>query len=125
SKLIKSGYDVWLGNYRGTSYGRNHTYMSPNTRQFWKFSFDDLYQYDVPATIDYVLGVTGQSKLNWVGFSLGNTGLIGALSLFPKYNDKINAAVAMAPAVYFGDTKSPLVRLVTPIQRAYEVCTDT
>ncbi|CAG7820114.1 unnamed protein product, partial [Allacma fusca] len=37
SKLSEAGYDVWLGNFRGTTYGRNHTSLSPDNGRFWKF----------------------------------------------------------------------------------------
>lgn len=32
----KKGYDVWLGNHRGTKYARNHKDLDPNKdRDFW------------------------------------------------------------------------------------------
>ena len=39
--LAKRGFDVWLGNFRGNTYSRNHTTFSPDEPSFWKFSFDN------------------------------------------------------------------------------------
>lgn len=36
-QLADEGYDVWLGNYRGTTYGRRHVKLSPNNKQFWDY----------------------------------------------------------------------------------------
>jgi lysosomal acid lipase/cholesteryl ester hydrolase len=38
--------------------------------------------YDVPAVIDYVLGVTGQEQLQWVGHSMGTTMFFIGKSLY-------------------------------------------
>ena len=34
--FAKLGYDVWLGNHRGTKYARKHETLNPNSdREYW------------------------------------------------------------------------------------------
>lgn len=38
--FANKGYDVWLGNHRGTKYARNHETLDPNKdAEYWQFSF--------------------------------------------------------------------------------------
>jgi len=42
--LAKAGYDVWLGNNRGTLYSRKNTHINPDTdpEDFFTYSFFEL-----------------------------------------------------------------------------------
>ncbi|CAJ0924039.1 unnamed protein product, partial [Mesorhabditis belari] len=35
-----AGYDVWLGNVRGNTYGKKHKTLNPKSEKFWEFSKD-------------------------------------------------------------------------------------
>ena len=35
--LAENGYDVWMGNNRGSKYGLNHTHLSPYEREFYRY----------------------------------------------------------------------------------------
>ena len=39
--LAKRGFDVWMGNVRGSRYSKNHTIFSTSDPEFWKFNFDN------------------------------------------------------------------------------------
>ena len=47
----KAGYDVWIGNNRGSKYSRGHDTLDPNRdfKAFFDYSFFELGLYDAPA----------------------------------------------------------------------------
>lgn len=47
--LHDAGFDVWLGNVRGSTWGLRHRRLTPRDEAFWRFSWDDMAQQDVPA----------------------------------------------------------------------------
>jgi lysosomal acid lipase/cholesteryl ester hydrolase len=56
-KLVRAGFDVWLGNQRGTKHSLypGHERLSPwSDKQFWEFSWNEFGYYDAPAFVDYV-----------------------------------------------------------------------
>ncbi|XP_044010332.1 lipase member K-like [Aphidius gifuensis] len=100
-QLADEGYEIWLGNYRGSTYGRNHIKLSPNDKKFWDFSFHEHGYYDVPASIDYILNITNQSSLIYIGYSMGTTSVFITLSEHPEYNSKIQLVINLSPVAGF------------------------
>merc|ERR1719369_452446 len=96
--LADAGYDVWLGNYRGNTYSRNHTFLNPDKNDgFWDFSWDEMGHYDLPAMIEKVLELTEESQLFYVGFSMGTTGFMAMHHYRPDIGEKIKLANLLAP----------------------------
>jgi len=58
--------------------------------------------YDLPAAIDLVISVTGYSKVDVGGVSLGGTIPLITLAEKPEYNEKVRNLVLMAPATRMG-----------------------
>lgn len=118
--LALTGYDVWMGNARGNKHSKKHVSMSPDTEQFWNFSWDEIGRYDLPAMIDYVLSATSKEKLAYIGHSQGTTAFFVMCSEKPEYNEKITTMIALAPVAWMSHLKSPLVRMVAPFHY-YEI----
>lgn len=73
--------------------------------------WDEVGDYDIPAIIEYILKITGQPKLTYVGHSLGAAWFFIAAINHPELNDKIEMMIALAPfasSVYY-PTHYPLI----------------
>ncbi|KAG0424624.1 hypothetical protein HPB47_028154 [Ixodes persulcatus] len=92
--LADAGYDVWLGNVRGNTYARQHATLDVKSNKYWDFSFDQMIEFDLPTTIDMVLGTTHQPMLYYAGYSQGALIMFGLLSAKPEYNTKWNQAAS-------------------------------
>ena len=57
--MAKEGYDVWLGNNRGTRWSETHISMDKKNKDFWQFDWEDMGTKDTPAVIDFILEKTG------------------------------------------------------------------
>ena len=98
-RLVEQGYDVWLGNNRGNKYAKKCVRFSPGSNEFWDFSIDQFAFHDIPDSIEYILGVTGQPSLSYIGFSQGTAQAFATLSIHPLLNQKVDVFVALAPAM--------------------------
>lgn len=115
------GYDVWLINLRGNRYSSHHVNLSTLSMEFWSFTFHEMAIYDVPAAIDYILMITGQSSLHYIGHSQGSFIFVVLLSERPEYNHVLKSghllSLGIDPAdtqlslVYMGDFMLPLLNL--------------
>ena len=113
TSLKIKGFDVWMGNTRGNTWSKNHTYLDTckGCKDFWEFSWDDAALNDYPAEIDYILEQTGQEELLFVGYSMGTSQYLLLLSERPEYNDKIKAAYLMAPVSSVSRTSNLMLSL--------------
>ncbi|CAH0553693.1 unnamed protein product [Brassicogethes aeneus] len=100
--LADNGYDVWMMNARGNYFSRNHTHLNPDTdKRFWNFRIDEIACIDLPTNIDYILNITEEKALFYIGHSQGTTTFFMLTSAMPEYNKKIKLSVSMGPSVYY------------------------
>ncbi|KAB0381948.1 lysosomal acid lipase/cholesteryl ester hydrolase isoform X1 [Muntiacus reevesi] len=109
--LADAGFDVWMGNSRGNTWSRKHKTLSVSQDEFWAFSFDEMANYDLPDSVNFILNKTGQEQLYYVGHSQGTTIGFIAFSRIPELAKKIKMFFALAPVASTEFITSPLVKL--------------
>ncbi|XP_005186694.1 lipase 3-like [Musca domestica] len=117
--MVDRGYDVWLGNARGNTYGKRHRKLSLDSPKFWNFSWHEIGIIDLPTTMDYILQKTQQPRLHYVGHSPGTTIMFVLLSIQPKYSEKLKSLHMIAPIAYLKHTRSPAVLTAVPLVRMH------
>ena len=85
------------------------------------FSWHEIGYYDLPALIDYILEITHQSSLHYIGYSQGTTSFYVMCSERPEYNDKIKSQVSMAPIAFLSNQQNPLIKLIVKFYTLLEV----
>ena len=98
--LADAGYDVWLGNFRGTKYSRAHCELDPDKHlAFWRFSLHELGVKDLAAMITNIAKISGRKKISFIGHSMGTTCFLILASYKPRLVQNIDLAILMAPVV--------------------------
>lgn len=98
--MAKEGYDVWLGNNRGTTFSYRHVNFTVEDHDYWLHTFDEMGKYDLPAFLNTVLDKTGAEKISYLGHSQGNTQFWIANIVHDDIGSKIDKMIAFAPVMY-------------------------
>lgn len=75
---------------------------------------DEMGLYDMPASLNYVLRVTRQKKLSFVGYSIGCTMFFVAMITHPELNERVDVMFAFAPTSTLADFRVAPVRTFLP-----------
>ncbi|XP_026771606.2 gastric triacylglycerol lipase [Pangasianodon hypophthalmus] len=109
--LADAGFDVWIGNSRGNTWSRKHISLTPDQKEYWQFSHDEMAKKDLPAVINFITKTTGQEQIFYVGHSQGTTIAFMAFSTMPELASKIKMFFALAPVATVAFTESPMGKL--------------
>ncbi|CAI2369561.1 unnamed protein product [Moneuplotes crassus] len=111
--LSNRGFDIWLNNFRYTSYSRAHTTLDPDTDQeYWDFDIVDL-RHDLMAEIMFILNNTNYDSLATYSYSFGGVTTAFAMALEPEFFEpRINLAGLMVTPVSLAHSNSILLNLV-------------
>ncbi|KAL9272770.1 Triacylglycerol lipase 1-like protein [Drosera capensis] len=105
--LADQGFDVWVGNVRGTRWSHGHASLSEKDKEYWNWSWEELALYDLAEMINYVY-LTTNSKISYVGHSQGT---IIALAAFtqPDIVKMVDAVALLCPISYLEHISARLV----------------
>ena len=115
--LADAGYDVFYGNNRGNGYSMGAVHFSDDTDQFWRFSFDEMARYDLPAQTRFALDTARASQLVYIGHSEGT---IQAFAGFLNHTvaSWVKLYVALAPVGRVGNQKSEFLSVLAELDTA-------
>ncbi|KAK3012327.1 hypothetical protein RJ639_011628, partial [Escallonia herrerae] len=105
--LANHGFDVWVGNVRGTRWSHGHVSLSEKDKEFWDWSWEELALYDLAEMIRYVNYVTN-SKVFVVGHSQGTIMSLAAFTQ-PDIVKMVEAAALLCPISYLEHVTAPFV----------------
>ena len=100
---MDEGYDIWIGNNRGTMYSWDHeTLSSKDDDAYWMFTWADMGLYDDVANIKMIKEQSGVEKVFYLGYSQGTAQMFYGLSHMESefHADNMYKAVLLAPCFY-------------------------
>ncbi|XP_065871851.1 triacylglycerol lipase 1-like [Euphorbia lathyris] len=112
--LADQGFDVWVANFRGTSFSFGNAFLSPKDKEFWSWSWEDLAQYDLPVILDYIYSITNK-KIRIIGHSQGTVTTLAALSQ-PNIAEMVEAAALLCPIAYLNNTKASFLHTLVDLR---------
>ncbi|KAJ7561210.1 hypothetical protein O6H91_03G018900 [Diphasiastrum complanatum] len=105
--LANVGYDVWIGNLRGTRWSSKHMSFTNEEKGYWNWSWDEHVAFDLPTMLKLVYETTGSSA-KYIGYSQGTIIFLAALSQ-SWVTQYVDQAVLLSPIAYLNHVTSILI----------------
>ena len=105
-QLVDAGFDVWMGNNRGSPYSLKHNKYTTDDEKYWAWSWAEMGIYDDVANIKMIKKETGVGKVTYIGYSQGTIQMLYALAKMEEtfFVDNLNQFVALAPCTLSGSS---------------------
>ncbi|RZC41030.1 lipase 1-like, partial [Asbolus verrucosus] len=113
--LADLGYDVWLGNVRGSTYSNQHVRWTVLDPEFWNFNLDTIAQIDIGTQLKFIANETGKGgNITFIGHSMGTTlALMFCSEYYNEAHTLVKELILLAPVVYLNDIF--ILELVKPL----------
>ena len=108
SLLVKAGFDVYIGNDRGTRNSLSHKTMKAkkHTKAFYDFSLAELGMYDAPAVLNYVRMHAKSEKVIYIGYQQAATSIVYAYSksyTASLLKSMLSDVILLAPCIFLSE----------------------
>lgn len=105
--MANEGYDVYIGNNRGTEYSAGHQSLVYDTAEYWDFTVDG-YAEDVRANMKAMYENSGNKKGFYFGYALGTIEMLVSLSTFEEeLKDYLEKVTLLAPCLFIAKVFQP------------------
>ena len=100
--LANQGYDVYFSYSRGNDYSQKHSTYDVMEKEFWDFSYMDLYK-DTKAQVDYIYNTTGQ-QVSLMSHSSGSLQFFAAMDQdYDWFSYRTKNLALISPCTVLGD----------------------
>ena len=110
--LSDQGYDVWMGNYRGNTYSKQHVNPTIDKKTYWAFSWDEMAEHDLPTMLAHMMEVTGQETFHYIGHSMGTITYYTACNYHSWIANATKLMVGYGPHTVVPNMISPVLSLM-------------
>lgn len=106
---------MWLGNTRGSFWSHGHTTIPSSDRKYWDWTWDDIAEFDLPALLLHVAGVTLEPRVFFIGHSQGTLIALAGAMQNPIVAGHVAAAALLCPVAHFGHMRSAFAHAASQI----------
>ena len=82
-----------------------------NSKDYWNFGFEEMGDYDITTEIEYILKITEQDKLVYIGHSQATSLMFWALSHNEEFFAKrVSLFIALGPVTRLNQSRSTFLK---------------
>ncbi|KAK9874924.1 hypothetical protein WA026_005739 [Henosepilachna vigintioctopunctata] len=98
--LLERGYEVWMGNFRGSKYSNTNVKYTVDDYAYWNFGFHEQGVYDIKSQIDLIKKITNKNDIVFIGYSMAGTSSLVYASLHPEHAQNSVSALINVGGVF-------------------------